>query len=562
MSLRRQDPLSESPTTYVGDDFYTSLRRIVFYQLPLVLASLWSLQTHRIWPVLPLGLGLSLLVLLVDRYSLEEQSVVFAAMLSGILYRGTVAVATPSLIGYDPDNHVVAILRINETGTLSSISPLIYEHIPLFFSYHSVTTQLTGTEPTVSLNLATLILYTVIPVAVVASVLRRVSDTNTVKMGSILTTGGTIFLTFSGVPITQGFMNLFWFILMITLFDIEDDSRLTLAAVVIFLMTLSHKLGALLPLLLTGCMVVFTAVQSWRRNEFTVPRRLIVLTVYSVVMLLFQSFVLTGYGSVIIKKLTQYGDSPTPGVSSPAGGSIAPFVEPVTGVGAILFEHASWLVVIPLAGLAGAWILYSETDERSAKILAIAITCVAFVVVAITSTVTLAGVRARILGGPIYMVLVAIGAGKLIGRGERPPVGTAVILLLLVTQLGASGAAPDHPTENVQYLSEPEVDAREHANSYIDGQRWAPSFVAQAAVNYSRPELTHVTGKGLTPGGWTSMDVYLLFGQVPDDGCIVWRKELRYLRVGDLFRITDDPTPLFEQNRSRVYENEDIVMYC
>lgn len=563
MSFRRRDPLAESPTEYVGDDVFTSVRRILFYQLPLVVAALWSLQTNRIWPVLPLGFGLALLTVLFDRYSLNEQSVVLAAIISGVGYRATVAVATPSLIGGDPDNHVVAILRINEMGTISAISPLIYENIPLFFIYHSVTAQLTGVHPEVSLSLVALVLYTVIPVLAVASILRRVSETNTVKMGIILTTAGSIFLSFSELPITQAFMTLFWFVLMITLFDLEDDVRFVLSCVLIFFMTLSHKLGPLLPLLLSSCIVVFSLFQSWRRNEFSIPRRAIGLVGFSSVMFVFQGFFLTGYGQVVIQKFTVFStQSSSPGLDLQSDLTIVSFVEPKTGITPLLFEHASWVVLIPLAGLCGAWLLYAKTDDQSTKILAIALTSVLFVVVAITSKFTLAGIRARILGGPIYMVLVAIGVSRLIGQGERPPIGTAVILLLLVTQLGAAGAAPDHPAENREYLSEPEIDGKEHANTYIDSTRYAPAIVAREPGDFSRPGLTHRTGAAHNHEGWQKVDIYVLFDELPEEGCIVWRKDLRYLRVGELWRITGDPTPIFEEDRSRVYENRDMVIYC
>ena len=537
-------------------------RRLLLYQIPILIGSLWSLSTHEIWPVLPLGFGVSLLLLVLDRYSFGERAIVSTAVLVGIWYRLTVVVATPSMIGYDPDSHAIAIIRINETGSLSAISELIYQNLPLFFTFHSATTTLTGVSSDISLNFVTALLYALIPVLLVATILGRISDTETVKLGSILASGCGIFLVYSTLPITQGFMTLLWFVFLGTLFDLDNDGIFGIAAVLLVLLPVAHKLGGLLPVVMLSSVTVFVSFQSWRRNEFAIPTRYVVLTGLAVIMLLIQSFVLTDFGTTILTRATQTATN----TATPVGGltdqSTTALVEPTGGILTILYEHISWLTLISMAGFSGMWLLYAHTDSDTAVILPVALVSFAFVLLAVTSAFSLAGIRARILGAPIFVVLTAIAVSKLVGNERRPPLGTFVVIVLLATQLGAAGATPDHPTENVKYLSEPEIDARDHVNRYVDETSYAPSYLSQETTNYTRPGATYITGDRATDEGWAKLDVYLLFDQLPEEGCIVWRKDQRYLRFTTLFRLVGDPTPIFAENRSRIYENRDVVVYC
>lgn len=540
--------------------------------IPLLLAVVWASTNHHIWSVLPIGFCLTLGLLLLNRRALGTSETVVASIVAALLYRGTIWLATPSMIGQDPDVYAAAVYRVSTYGGLQAIPEMIfYKKIPLFITFNAAFSNITGVSADTAIQFTAVVLFSAVPVLVVAQILSMFEVLSVVKTGSILAAGLNSSMVFAALPIPNGLMIILWFVsaMLIIAKGVSSKRVYVFVVFLIFSMALIHKLGAIVPFMALSLLAVLQYLQSLRGGNQESIKPTIQLILITFVILSLQMFWLTDWGQVLLTKLELLF------IGQPAFSTPGPQLEglEVTRqplVDSILFERAHWVVSIGLAGLMSLWMLYTRCDRRTTALVAMAGAGVVFMFLAMASPFSLSGRRAIPLGEIFFVTIIVLGVGLLGQRFGRTQFGfrtffSIVVIILLVSQLAVSPATPDHPKKIQDYLSEPEISAKQYGNEQIPGDVYAPYFVANEQIVTSSPNARYVPGSsGEQIKGWRTLDIYMLNGSVArDDRCVLWRDELRYARFGDIWILEYNPEKrLAKSGKNLLYSNPDARIYC
>ncbi|QCW05073.1 hypothetical protein [Natrinema pallidum] len=534
-------------------------RQLIHY-IPLAVASIWALFYTEIWPVLPAGFLATLLLILYDSTQLSVEGVVSESIVAGLIYRATIWIATPSMIGMDPDKYAVAISVISDEG-VGAISDLgFYGITPIYHLFNVLVMDVSGLSPATALQFTSVLLYAIVPVIIVAHLARRLSGERAAKLGSVLATAGAASIVYATLTIPQGVMQILWYIVATILITAHRDSARTVVLVTLVgIMAGLHKLGALLALGSVAAIAAINPIGAIRDDRVFVPQNLVHYLLIAGLVFTLQMVWLTGWIKGVVFKLTYFVAGST--VQSNIEASAA---TRTGGLDIVIFEHGSWIVLLLAAGIAGSWILYTRKDRQTAGLLGVSGVSALLIAGAVASPFSLSLQRAIGIGEPFFIILAVIGAVALSRRTNRS-VAPAIVGLLLITQLASTGAVPDHPAEVQEYLTDDEVEAKQWANTHLDQEIYGHYFVAQEITEFDGERATYKTGKGGGfPKGWSPASEYLVTGNLSGaDGCFFLRKGQDRVRYNGLYRLNYNPiTRLKESDRTKVFENSDAVVYC
>ncbi len=460
----------------------------------------------------------------------------------------------------DPDKYAVAISVVSDEG-IGAISDLgFYGSTPIYHIIHVIVMDVSGLSPATTLQLTSTVLYAIVPVVTVAHLTTVLSGHRAAKLGSILAAAGGSTIVYSTLTIPQSTMLILWY-LVASILIIGQHNLLRTLLLVIFLAIMAglHKLGALLPLGGITAIAVIYLIGIIRDSRALTMRHLGHYFLISGLIFGVQMVWLTAWIKGTIAKLIYIvsGSTIEPTVDTPAATTI-------DGLDSLIFEHGSWMVLMLAAGIAGIWLFYTQSDRKTAGLLGIVGTSTLIIIGAIASPFSLSVERAIGIGEPFFIILAVIGA-VILSKQTNRSVAPVIVALLLITQLVGAGAVPDHPVEVQEYLTDDEVNAKQWANAHLDQEIYGNYFIAQEITDFEGERATHKTGEGGGfPEGWSPASEYLVTGNLSGaDGCFFLRKGQDKVQYNGLHQLTYDPiTRLEHSNRSAVFENSDVVIYC
>ncbi|WP_455449623.1 hypothetical protein [Natrinema thermotolerans] len=534
--------------------------RRIFRFLPLLTSSIWSVFYPGLWPVLPAGFLVTLLLLLYDNDQLSLRNVVIESIVAGLVYRTTIWVATPSMIGMDPDKYAVAISAVSDRG-IGAISDLgFYSSAPIYHLINVIVMEVPGLGPAITLQLTSTVLYAIVPVVTVAHLTTILSGHRAAKLGSILAAAGGSSIIYSTLTIPQSAMLILWYLVAIILIIGQHNLvRTLLLFFFLVIMAGLHKLGVLLPLGGITAIAVIHFTSIIRDGRALTMRHLSHWFLISGLIFGLQMVWLTAWIKGIIAKVVYVvsGITIESTVDTPAATTI-------DGLDIIFFEHGFWIVLMVAAGITGVWLFYTQTDRKIAGLLGISGTSALVIIGAVASPYSLSLERAIGIGEPFFIILAVMGA-VILSKRTNSSVAPVIVALLLVMQLAGASAVPDHPVEVQEYLSDDEIEAKQWANANLDQEIYGNYFVAQEIVNFEGERATYKPGAGGGfPEGWSPASEYLVTGNLSAaEGCFFLRKGENRVQYNGLHQLTYDPIQRLENsNRSNIFENANIVIYC
>ncbi|WP_146418117.1 MULTISPECIES: hypothetical protein [Haloarcula] len=491
------------------------------------------------------------LLLLVAAYFLHRNPKASLAvfLLGLVMIRVYVYLSTPSMIGMDPDKIAVGVERIIQSGSTEAIGNLaFYEVAANFHVLAGVAGILMNTGGREALIISP-ILLTIVPSIAATAIARRFQYSGLIA--GIITATASALGAWSIQPIPQGLaVPVVAIFLLASIVYIQEDffnkgsSKILMTLKLLILLaalTFTHKLslGFIAP--------IFVFATLFSRGNRLLGSFVIILSCLATL----QWFFLTNFGWGLFNVIllpSIIGASFTTGAVDLSAAS------PVLGGlwGSIL-TNLHWLTLGAVAGV--GWTFFShrqyKTRDPSTQLL-IATGMISAVLVAVA------------VFGPgipytrvILLAVVPFAIFSEVGVDRLPHVGTVVIVgLLILVQLTAPIASPDHPGQFRQYLTEEE----QHAKGTIDG---VTSHVS-TDIYYARElheisaERTYQTGEEHSlQEGWTPIGASLFNGNISNvKGDIVLRDINRYRMSGTQVL---DYRPLIElRHRSIVYSSGNV----
>ncbi|QIB79141.1 hypothetical protein G3A49_13845 [Haloferax volcanii] len=483
------------------------------------------------------------------------------SVLLGVIYRTTIWVATPSMIGMDPDKYAVSILAVSNGG-IDVLSGGFYANLPLFHTLFTVVFEITGVGPSTALQAPMAILYSTLPVLVTASLAKSLFGVRSSKIGAILASGGSATILYSSLTIPQSHMLLIWYTFVLLLLSTWKRSQGYTFVFLLLIVSMAgtHKLGAGIPFVFILSTIAFLYVLKNKIISFKTERQYIVYLLISGVVFAIQMLYITEWAKAIGMKIKDvFTKTPETTVTVTAASSVGSFPQ-------LFLEHGSWITLLFIGAIAWLGILYTHDSEKVQSLLSVVAVSAFFVVMAIATPFSMSVERAIAIGEPFLIILIVGGlvtfSKRSVGYRYLTPM---IVILLLSVQLGTAGAVPDHPAEIQEYLSKDEVEAREWANTHVRSNIYSQYFIAQEIIEYDGPRATFKTGTGGGfAKGWFPLSEFLVTNNLSKvDGCVALRQNQTLVRYNGLFKLNYDPVVQLESSgRTKVYSNEGMSIYC
>ncbi|WP_229775384.1 hypothetical protein [Haloarcula sebkhae] len=454
--------------------------------------------------------------------------------------------STPSMIGMDPDKIAVGVERIIQSGSTEAIGSLaFYEVAANFHVLAAITGILINAGGREALVISP-ILLTAVPSLAAAAIARRF-EYNGLIAGIITATASTL-AAWSIQPIPQGLaVPVVAILFLATIIYIQEDFFrggptdiliTSLLLVLLAALTFTHKLslGFIAPIFLVATLLS-------RGNRILGSFAIILCCLATL-----QWFFLTNFGWGLFNVILLPS---IVGASFTTGAVDLSAASPVLGGlwGSIL-TNLHWLTLGTAAG--AGWIFFSRRQDKlcdtSSQLLIAAGMLSALLVAVAVFGPGIPYTRVILLAVVPFAIFTEFGVKRLPHTGTLITVG-----LLILVQLTAPIASPDHPGQFRQYLTEEE----QHAKGTIDGvtSNVSTDLYYARELHEISADRTYQPGAGHSlQEGWEPLGEPLFNGNISSvKGDIVLRDINRYRMSGTQVL---DYTPIKElNNRSIVYSS-------
>ena len=473
--------------------------------LSSIVLSVGILVTHAtdsLYPGLTFGVLFSSLILLLtafdaslDRFSMR--SCLAAVLVLSIAYRTYVFLFPASLVGLDPFSYAIQVQRVMERGTTSAIEFFFYSKAPLSIVYPAMSGMLAGLPASESLIVYPIFIGVLVPLSVAVLTISIASRDTFHKaiLAALLAATALVSVHYAYWPIAQTLAVAYWCVFVVLLsryYEVRSKRSFFLAAILLIALSFTHKLPLLVVssalLLLASSSMIQKIIKKTFPNETanTFNRRpigLLFAALSGTILLVQWSYITEFIIAVVRIGIGILVNEPT--VSPPLTDTHpAAAVTPLPGILGVLVRRGHGLVLIPIAGLAWFYIIYTRGDNSTAKVLlassAVSMALLGLVVINTGDTSEGPSNPGRLLffAEPLLIPFIAAVFGRMSPRRlfDRIPVrrvaatlSTALLVFVIVSQVYSGLAVPDFRDTPRMYLTAQEVDAKEFGHEYIEG---------------------------------------------------------------------------------------------
>jgi hypothetical protein len=464
---------------------------------------LGSHTTGSLWPWIPVSVGLAMLAVLGgilwrSNQELSAEPVLTLVIAIAVFYRAYTFIFPASMIGLDPDGYAVWINQLVAAGSLEAMNLGFYQNAAFFPLINGIFSLVSGLPVRKAMVIIPVITGILIPFTVYV-LARYMAQKRVVQVGlvaSLIAAVATSNVHYSFWPIAQVFATVFLYLLFIVsvryVYASRNRYRFSLLFIISLLaVSLTHKFPVVVVVLFIGTFAVLhllPQVVTQRLGIFE-PRQSGIWMLFGVSLMVL--FIQWGYvsdflDSVALKILSVFATE-TVTVSSPLLHPTAA-IDPYSEIVGILLRNLHAFVLLAVGATAWLLLAYTKRNERSVQVLLV-IATVLFLLfpIGIVAPSALLPSRVVLFIEPLLAALVAVAVisqrswSRNILNRAWSVVTVGVIVLVILTQVVATGAAPDFPGAPRMYLTSEEVTAKQFGYQYLNHSVTDPYYVSEEA---------------------------------------------------------------------------------
>lgn len=536
--------------------------------IAIAAATLATVRVGRMYPVLPviLGLGTLVLVCLFSKEGVSNWFYLLPFIIVSVYYRVFVLVTPASFTGADSDLYGFYITKILLSGRTSSLDLHFYSDAPNYLILGAESVHLTGLRLHTALVTIPIVLGVLFPV--LAYILGRElpGGEQTGLIASAITVMAPVSVWFSLNPVAQSLGDplLAAALLAVILYLSRESKRLLLIAFIPFVAVLfTHKLPTTLFLFVfIGATVIWIAdpTTTFKSRSGSIPSASISLILIAAGGVGLQWIITTVDRTAVYTVLSLIIDvrpDTNPVIVAPANAER--IFDNWVGVVLLNVGYQLPLFLFGLVGWIHLWRNYRDIEWIRTLLATISVSVILYMasrfgVLSITPS------RFLLISIPFFAAVIALLVWNVIGGGamfspQWRIVVAAVMIICLIGGQAASQLGPrDSPLNGRVYLTEDEVAAKSWGFHYVQGPIHTDDFYANE-IPPSDLSFLAATNQGI-PAQYVGASPALLDGTLEKKSyCVVAIRGIDKYRG---WRLTYDP---FQQLRSlnQVYSNGDGV---
>jgi hypothetical protein len=231
------------------------------------------------------------------------------------------------------------------------------------------------------------------------------------------------------------------------------------------------------------------------------------------------------------------------------------------GITGVIVRNLHWLALGGFAGF-GWLILINDRRKGTSSDSAMFITGIGTVGAALAAISVVAPGLSYSRTIMMVTLPLALLAGISLERTENLSTGLAlgVLGLLLMAQVGAPFATPDHPLKVRYHLTDEEVTAKDTIDSFRETV-YTDNYYARELSEINH-ETTYITGTvGAFQEGWNPLGEALYTYNLTSVNHPVVIRDTRYIRYHGTQRLNYDPDNQLRIERDLVYNSGNVKMY-
>lgn len=519
------------------------------------------LLTHRydrLFPFIPIGLFVTILVLQYVNVRSDRGPHLLSLAISLVtVYFVYSASFTPWVMGTDPNWLVLWIDGVMDRGTTDAIGSSFYRSAPFFSLLAAVFGLVTELKARWALLVYPLLTGILVPLAIVSFEREVWRNQRAGLTAALIAVTATYTVSFTYSPIPQVLGVFYWVTIvyaLIKLLQRRDKRFLIIVVYLSFSSAFTHKISVAI---IFGVVGVFwlagKSVSALPWPKFRVSPGMnyasYVISTQLLLILYLQWRFLADYISRAIGRLQAVGANPT---TAP----VAPYTHAVPLNGDIVSFSAYAAPVVGLLAFGGiAWlaiVLSREYWDRKFFVLCLSAVVAAGAVLGIFAPMS--NGRLHFYAEPILAIIVGY---FLLAKFDRRAIAFLLFSLLMITQLFAAPAMPDHSVSSQSYLTASEISAKDfgeqHAQEIHTDNRYAVSTTPRYVDHSEIPTVFHPFSEDI------------MFGDLsPEYSCVSYREQSRNIHSTGrgVFVITWDIQRAFSSEFNTVYNNGDTQIYC
>lgn len=480
--------------------------------ISIAVLSVHSLE--RTHPMLGISIGIAVVIIVSQAVarpvsSSQLVSTIILLLTLSVAYRTIPFLVASGPIGMDPHWLAVQTQAVLEDGHTDVIDSLFYSNVASFIVLQAILASILGLKPDMILVIIAAISGISIPLF--GSVLtRRLVRPQLTFVAVIIAVAILVVakqtVRFSYGPIAQVHAIIVYFIVLFILIIypqvLRSSSKMTLRLDILLIVSvvglaLTHKVMVFIAVIILSGLAVW--YQFWI-PDFGGEARLAWQSVLSTVILLTVWAIMTDFA---VRPIIQFGFGLDTAILTEFDPAAAASVS--ADIYSTIHRHINWLLLVPIAGVAWAWLTVMEWRpwERSRyrqDLIPVLLTASVAVVLLVIGIILGFGVfnpnRAIAIGEPVWAVLIGTAFANGLYHfdidllSSRISIGVvAVILLVIIVQVGALGSLPDHPETPRSYLSAGERAGVDFAISHSPEQEtfYTDAYTVRAGISPEDP---------------------------------------------------------------------------
>lgn len=550
------------------------------------------LQSHNsasLFPELSIAMFMSVFVLLLTTIVSTPRKndyllIIFAFITLSIMYKLVIFKFPPGLSGMDPDQFGMMVSEVIQSGDIYGIPSPFYSDAPLYMIFISSISLILDLSITSSIGVNVLTLGIIPPLVVVALCRRLGISIQASIFGVAVVIVATRIVRHAYWPTPQSLaMCMFMAVILLIGYYYYSQLYIDIIPIVLLLtaLTHTHKFPLVLILLTIIVSVTLVYIQIFLKslnNKYSYANfRLIVRNLraavfgYSHILLLLfistiitflQIMYITNYIDWIIPKLIEVLSTDGLFLSS-TGQQVSPThsVTPHSTYEELIIRRGHGLILLPI-GFIG--LLYLKIKQGFNIILDVLLSaflvCSIFVVIGVIDPDVVSSARAL----AFMEFVLAIGISGLLYYllKYNSRISLLVILIIsvvLLPQLFAAPALPDHNDATRFYLNEGELESKIFLNNYAEGDVGSDFFYVQER---HPDEINQHTKFSVE---YKPIGEYLIMGNIteaPTD-YIIQRKSVNIYSIHEYGRnqLTWDPISSLNNHNNNIYNNGRVYLY-
>lgn len=560
---------------------------IVFVSLLMSIASLSYHISGGFWPVYPIAgaigaMGIFALILL-SIYRSESKTIpyLFLIVLFGTSFRVILFLLPETLIDIDPQAYAVQSQWIIETGSTGPITSSFYGTAALFTTLNSIFAIITDTSPRLAFVITPILVGVIIPTLTfsISSHFSEISD-ETALIAAVLSAVGLASVRYAVTPRPQTISLVFFMISIFIL--LRGNQQLSVRWIYLLLLAMiamifTHKLPMVI---FTSILVVYFCINLLRIKYVSTVKDIIMLVCLSSLVLIFQFVFLTEFISDFVQQSSSLLS--VIGVGEIGAGSSDEFTYAVA-IAPSITERAlrnSNLIFYLVAAICGTVLSYTllrskRSDEGLSGLLAATGTLGVLAGLGMLFPVFGFG-RILLYAEPFFAIVISMVFSPLIIRTYRQTSVSSgqiltyaymsIILIVILSQFGAVGIAPDYKDSNRMFLTGGEVAAQSWEADHIEGPVYADPYFAdfvsdpKSAIEQRRYYEMATVSQPWHPGVIEHNKLGNATLRQGEYKYYTYRN-IEIYRLGGNYQLTWNLHRYLEADYNKVYSNEDVETF-